>query len=318
MVLRDNRLDTLKGLLIILVIVGHVIGQVDYGNSGLNWGVRTFIYTFHMPLFILVSGYFTNIKVDKAQFLKGLIKIGVSLAAFQLFSIVLEFIRGGQFPYSLLLIPWWVLWYLLSLIFWRIMMYFTPRKLLKNPFLYLAIAFALSVISGFISHGKILSIQRTLTFYPFFLIGYYFRQGMLKSKPWCNGLSYIIIIAVVVLIIFDFYPDNCRELMSGLGKYSFVEIPAKLYILVLSAITSVSFFNIITEQKPLEIIGKDSLLYYLYHGIVIKFILVPLMDQFDMPQSFAFLLLYSFIIIGFIYIVGKIKLLRWLVSPFNP
>ena len=45
---RDNRLDSIKGFLIILVVLGHLIGECGTGViSGKVW---TFIYTFHMPL----------------------------------------------------------------------------------------------------------------------------------------------------------------------------------------------------------------------------------------------------------------------------
>ena len=53
---RDNRIDSLKGLLIILVILGHVITTIDNVNI-VNHAVMGFIYIFHMPLFILISGY---------------------------------------------------------------------------------------------------------------------------------------------------------------------------------------------------------------------------------------------------------------------
>ena len=56
---RDNRLDTLKGLLIILVIMGHVITSLDNANR-VNHAVMGLIYIFHMPLFILISGYLTR------------------------------------------------------------------------------------------------------------------------------------------------------------------------------------------------------------------------------------------------------------------
>ena len=47
--------DTLKGLLIILVVLGHC-------GTALSNGLISAIYAFHMPLFILVSGYFSKKK----------------------------------------------------------------------------------------------------------------------------------------------------------------------------------------------------------------------------------------------------------------
>jgi len=313
--LRDNRLDTVKGILMVFVVLSHVISLVDYGNSGLIWGVRAFIHTVTIPLFLLVSGYFTNIGSSR-KFFDGLIKIGLPLAIFQLISISL-FLICGQFKYSQLLIPWWALWYLLSLIFCRMMLYYTPKKLLENPLLYLAIAFLISLLSGFIPHGKILSIQRTLSFYPFFLLGYYFRQGTLKTKPWCNVVSYIIVLVTVTLIVFQLYPDNSRVLLSGLGRYSYTEFPAKIYMLLLSTITSVSLFNIVKGNQFLANIGRDSMLYYLYHAFIIYFILTPLAEHFSLPMSFPFLLIYCAAILMLIYYMGKIKLFKLLVNPIN-
>lgn len=53
--MRENWLDTLKGILILLVILGHAIQDTtpDYNNSHL-WN---YIYSFHMAAFMMVSGY---------------------------------------------------------------------------------------------------------------------------------------------------------------------------------------------------------------------------------------------------------------------
>lgn len=51
--MRIDSLDILKGIGIILVVVGHMIGNQLY--------IRPWIYAFHMPLFFMVSGYCFNI-----------------------------------------------------------------------------------------------------------------------------------------------------------------------------------------------------------------------------------------------------------------
>ena len=51
---RSLSFDFLKGLLILLVIVGHLLpGSADVGLRGA-------IYYFHMPLFLVVTGYFVR------------------------------------------------------------------------------------------------------------------------------------------------------------------------------------------------------------------------------------------------------------------
>ncbi|WP_343212712.1 nodulation factor fucose acetyltransferase NolL [Bradyrhizobium yuanmingense] len=55
---RDLTLDFAKGVLILLVIVGHLIQYILYQDEGF-WESPCFkwIYMFHMPLFMAISGY---------------------------------------------------------------------------------------------------------------------------------------------------------------------------------------------------------------------------------------------------------------------
>lgn len=50
---RDHSVDILKGIGILLVIIGH---------CDLFAVFRSIIYSFHMPLFIILSGYFFTYK----------------------------------------------------------------------------------------------------------------------------------------------------------------------------------------------------------------------------------------------------------------
>ena len=49
--------DTLKGILIILVVFGHC-------GTALGDKLISSIYIFHMPLFVLISGYFSKKQVE--------------------------------------------------------------------------------------------------------------------------------------------------------------------------------------------------------------------------------------------------------------
>lgn len=46
--IRDTRIDALKGILIVLVVLGH---------SG-NDVIHNVVFLFHMPCFFMISGYF--------------------------------------------------------------------------------------------------------------------------------------------------------------------------------------------------------------------------------------------------------------------
>ncbi len=65
--MRNLYLDSLKGYLICLVVLGHLIA-LNLTNS-LNLALYNEIYIFHMSLFILLSCYFSN--VNSPNYKKG-------------------------------------------------------------------------------------------------------------------------------------------------------------------------------------------------------------------------------------------------------
>lgn len=56
--MRDNKFDNIKGILIILVILGHV--ALCDNISKVFSEINIFIYTFTMPLFLIISGIFVH------------------------------------------------------------------------------------------------------------------------------------------------------------------------------------------------------------------------------------------------------------------
>ncbi|WP_455107634.1 acyltransferase family protein [Porphyromonas sp.] len=57
-------LDALKGVAILMVLLGHIGTFSDPDGVPTQTLLHTFIYVVHMPLFILVAGYFAQRKVD--------------------------------------------------------------------------------------------------------------------------------------------------------------------------------------------------------------------------------------------------------------
>lgn len=54
---RDIRYDIIKGVLIILVVLGHSL-NVEFLEDSFNCVLFNIIYCFHMPVFIFISGFF--------------------------------------------------------------------------------------------------------------------------------------------------------------------------------------------------------------------------------------------------------------------
>lgn len=55
---RNYLFDNLKFLLIVLVVFGHSLEEISLEH---NYAIiRAWIYSFHMPVFVFISGYFSK------------------------------------------------------------------------------------------------------------------------------------------------------------------------------------------------------------------------------------------------------------------
>ena len=70
---RKYEYDNLKGILIYLVVLGHLLISFTHETSKLTLMITSFIYTFHMPIFFIVSGYFSKKKITKENAIKLLL-----------------------------------------------------------------------------------------------------------------------------------------------------------------------------------------------------------------------------------------------------
>ena len=312
---RDNRIDSIKGLLIILVILGHLIIALDNYNF-INHCVMGFIYIFHMPLFILISGYVTK-HPDNQQprdMWKTVGNIMVTLIIFQFISSLRIYLYHGDVLSSLKGFPFGILWYLFSLICWRVMLYYTPKALLNRPLLYLIIAIAVSMLSGVFHLGTFLSVQRTLNFYFFFLLGFYYRQGVFNTPLWHNNKLHIAVLVVMMPLLLWLYP-RCGNVMNGADYYGITGLPQKAMVLMCSIPMTLLMFNIIPDIKVLRPIGKDSLFYYLYHMLFLAMVTGPLVKTYGLPRTLPFILLYTAFTLLALVVLHKIPFFRWLIHP---
>lgn len=313
---RDKRIDSLKGLLIILVVMGHVITTLDNVNT-VNHAVMGLIYVFHMPLFIIISGYLTkNPERQQAREMwRGVGNIAIALVIFHVLSVLRMCYWGGSFQQLIFArFPFGGLWYLMALIYWRIALYYTPSALLKKPAIHLSLALVITLLCGLSHIGNTLALQRGLNFYYFFLLGYYYRQGMIPQRWWkCNPLHAATVV-VLLPLIFLLYP-RCGNIMNGADHYMLQDLPQKSLIIICSTAMSLLVFNLMREIKWLVPIGKDSLFYYLYHFLVINLILLPLFRYYSLPHSFPFMVAYTAAVLLIVFLMSKVQFFRWLMRP---
>jgi fucose 4-O-acetylase-like acetyltransferase len=165
---RDAFFDNAKYLAIVLVAMGHAWEPLRDGSRAVS-ALYIVVYSFHMPAFIMISGYFSRSFDFRPDRVRRLIT-GVAVpylvfeAAYSLFHRWAA--DDPSMPVSLL-DPWYLTWFLLALFVWRIT---APIwRLVRWPLpLALAIAALASVSSDI---GDDLDLQRLLQFLPFFVLG---------------------------------------------------------------------------------------------------------------------------------------------------
>lgn len=165
---RDPYFDNAKYFAIVLVACGHAWEPLAHGSRAVTAAYLT-VYAFHMPAFALISGYFSR-SFDMAPGRVRRLLTGVAVPYLVFETAYTFFYRWAQDdpdrPLSLL-DPGYALWFLVALFIWRLT---TPVWLaLRHP-VPVAMGFAvLAAVSPDI--GGDISLQRVLSFLPFFVLG---------------------------------------------------------------------------------------------------------------------------------------------------
>lgn len=161
---RAAYLCNLKLALIVLVVLGHSLEQTG-GRGSLLYRI---IYLFHMPAFAFVSGLF--LKSKKQCLRQGKTALTLYLPA-QGAALLFQWFAGQALHP---LVPFWHLWYLLSLCWWSLLAWLCLALLRRfpraAPALFL-ISAAAALLSGMLPAGRVLSLSRTLAFFPYVLLG---------------------------------------------------------------------------------------------------------------------------------------------------
>ncbi|KJK41621.1 membrane protein [Streptomyces variegatus] len=165
---RDSFFDNAKYLAIVLVAMGHAWEPLK-GDSRILEAAYQVVYAFHMPAFIIISGYFSRSFDMRPDRLKRLIT-GVAVpyiifeTAYPLFKRVID---NDPHQEISLLDPWYLTWFLVALFIWRLT---TPIwNLVRRP---LPLALGLAMLATVTPEiGDDLDLQRVLQFLPFFVLG---------------------------------------------------------------------------------------------------------------------------------------------------
>lgn len=319
---RDIYWDSLKYILIFLVVYGHVIRHYTTG-SPFNMATYNFIFMFHMPLFIFVSGRFSHIR-DRQRYKKGIIRLFETFIIFQIIRTAIPLLHGGKLTSDCFTTPNWILWYLVALIYWRLMVYFIPEKWLKHRKRIVAISICISLLAGFIPIGHPFVVQRTLAFLPFFVIGYYSKDFDIKSHiNKIPPIAAIVVLCAAFCILFftmninlSFVHHCSFPYWANDMSHTFLRFVARCVFIPSSLILCVMVMRIVPAKTTLAKWGNATMFIYIYHSFAVNF-LDAIIHRNILPRNAAMLFVYSVIITFGLLLLSRFKPLNILLNPIT-
>lgn len=315
---RDAYYDNAKFFLIFFVVFGHFI-QSYITEDKFIYTLYTTIYSFHMPAFILISGYFSKGFNKTGYVAKITKKLLIPYLIFQgIYSLFYFFLNNQNLTELNPLNPQWSLWFLISLFCWNLMLFVYSKW---KPGVALIVAFAVGITVGYFEEiSNFLSLSRTFVFFPFFLLGYVLKKEHFEKFRDARFKYISFFILVTIFIGFYLQPDFNYQWLFGSKPYAVLETSyisggiIRLGVYFISLVATLSILALIPEkQYVFTKWGMSSIYVYLLHGFFIKFFRnSELVGMLNESAQVVVLILISIILVAFL----SSKMIRKLTQPF--
>lgn len=267
---REYLFDNCKALLILLVVIGHFVEpSSEYSANPFLYDLKWGIYSFHMPAFVFISGYFSK---KKASLRKLFSTIVIPYFVYEIFYFVLYLLLDKETGLYFSR-PKFSLWYLMALFFWRLL----SPVILKIPG-HLILMTAAGLLIGCTELDNFLSIPRILYFFPFFLAGLHFDSSLLyKLRTRQNRLISLGVLGAYLLFLFT---DNFHRHLTPwifYGRYSYWDMgmsvmegaPIRLLCYGVSFLLLLLLLLVLPDTASrFSVLGERTLAIYICHGFV--------------------------------------------------
>lgn len=268
---RDYGFDNIRAILIFCVVFAHLLEiRSPFPLSGALYQV---IYSFHMPVFLFICGWFA--RFDRTKLLLGLFVPYLLLQAAYIFfqrwlygtDVLLQFTT-----------PYWLLWFLLALCFYHLLLPLYDVDIWWKQLVAWIFTILLSLAAGYDpTIGYSMSLSRFLVFQPWFLLGFYARKKIYKPLPLPVGLLIAATLGVCIYCMNRLSITN--NMLYGSYSYSALQYHAgiRLFLAGMALMWILLFCFVIrplvnTRIPLLTTLGQNTLPIFLLHGFFVKYI----------------------------------------------
>jgi fucose 4-O-acetylase-like acetyltransferase len=279
--------DNARFFAIYLVVAGHAIQRLT-GDLEPAFVIYLAIYSFHIPLFVLVSGHFSRPRLEGRDLRRILTDLVAPYVVFETIWTVIEWLVEGKTHVDYANASW-TLWFLLALIWWRLLL--PVVAMLKAPLLW---ATLLALAAGATEQiDSTLALSRTFALFPFFVLGWELRRRDVGPR-WMEApartvravriaAAAILTVAAIALVVGlplwrqlrlkEFFFAN--EAYSTFGYDLVPGVLMRLAMLTLSAVLCLAVLAVLPRRQTwFTALGAGTLYVYLFH----TFALYPLRE----------------------------------------
>ncbi|WP_019629126.1 acyltransferase family protein [Actinomadura atramentaria] len=269
---RDPFFDNAKFLAILLVVMGHSLANLL--DVPVAKGLYIFIYMFHMPLFIVITGYFSrNWTFAGGKARKLITNVGIPYVVFETAYSLYDWLAGRHHLEISLLDPYFLTWFLCALFFWRLS---TPVwQQIRWP---LAVALVFSLLS-YMSHlGSTFDIHRVIGLLPFYVLGLMLKPDhfeMLK-KPQARAIGIVVMVCglAVAWVAKDHMAHSWvywKSPNSSFGVDNVTGTAMRLAMFAAAVLLVAAFLTLVPQRRTwFTGLGATTLYAYLLHGFVTR------------------------------------------------
>ena len=266
---RDYQLDTIKGLLIFLVVFGHVLSHFKSDDTAIADYAYAIIYSFHMPAFCLISGYFSKPRKHSEKSDEKLLT--TVFIPFVIFHCLMWALTSRSL--GTLMTPAWTMWYLLCLFYWKL--FVGPISKIRFA---LCISVMMAVLAGFTPAGEFMAISKAAAFFPFFLTGYLMnKEHMEKIRRWNKAAAALIFLLLCVTVVYfsvSGYPLNrvftMKMSYESSGQTNLVGAAFRIFALAVGCAASFCLFALVPGRKTfLSDLGRNTITAYSGHSFTV-------------------------------------------------
>ena len=242
---RSPLFDNMKMVLIILVVFGHALEEISLEHE---YGIiRACIYSFHMPVFIFISEYFSGGGTSESK--KIIVNCGIP---YFIFNTIYAIWTERTFFVNVFL-PRYIFWYFFSLLIWRLLI--NDLKKIKGLWLW-ALLFGLYI--GVIREAdRFMSISRIIAFSPYFIIGGMLDEVRVRKirkvpKRYAILLSILMACAVILLQINALVPVKSYENIqcyNASGMSNLQGIIIRIFSYGIGFMAALCMINLLPDKK---------------------------------------------------------------------